>query len=216
MGDIVVDVTMSLVTEEGGDSNNIRSYSDAIDEEDEVSQSDYTEIDTRTADAVFKVTVDMVRHKLMGLKIRNSMCDLHKFTLNLGQKWSSGVGVWRFNMNFFTSLYYLADLLWSLALESIYEDGSESAITCINNEHHMNTEISAWSGKSCAVYTTVWQNWFCSGTEVNSFASSVPLQITMLPNLEILSAPSANIDGEFPRKWGDCPALKMEDLAIII
>nr|GEV71954.1 LRR receptor-like serine/threonine-protein kinase RPK2 [Tanacetum cinerariifolium] len=47
----------------------------------------------------------------------------------------------------------------------------------------------------------------------NSFASSVPLQITMLPNLEILWAPSANIDGEFPRKWGDCRALKMVNLA---
>ncbi|GJX53452.1 hypothetical protein Tco_0281821 [Tanacetum coccineum] len=96
-----------------------------------------------------------------------------------------------------------------LALKSIYEDGFESAITCINNEYHMNTEISAWPGKSCAVYTSVWQNWFCSGTEGNSFASSVPLQITMLPNLEIVWAPSANIDGEFPRKWGDCQALKM-------
>ncbi|GJU27541.1 LRR receptor-like serine/threonine-protein kinase RPK2 [Tanacetum coccineum] len=77
-----------------------------------------------------------------------------------------------------------------LALKSIYEDGFESAITCINNEYHMNTEISAWP-------------------EGNSFASSVPLQITMLPNLEIVWAPSANIDGEFPRKWGDCQALKM-------
>ncbi|GKB32514.1 LRR receptor-like serine/threonine-protein kinase RPK2 [Tanacetum coccineum] len=42
----------------------------------------------------------------------------------------------------------------------------------------------------------------------NSFTSSVPLQITMLPHLEILWAPSANIDGEFPRKWGNCGALK--------
>ncbi|GJQ98240.1 tRNA modification GTPase [Tanacetum coccineum] len=182
------------------------------------------------------------------------------------------------------------NLLWSLALKSIYEDGFESAITCINNEYHMNIEISAWSGKSCAVYTShlgclsavvkwviwcpliygyisKWVNWFCFDTiiqswfstllmkgiriegkitgshsflsrmdlhrlisslvqdweavkdtwmiswnftsnfcdheEGNSFASSVPLQITMFPNLEILWASSANIDGEFPRKWGD-------------
>lgn len=47
----------------------------------------------------------------------------------------------------------------------------------------------------------------------NSFASSVPLQITMLPNLEILWAPSANIVGGFPKKWGDCRALKMVNLA---
>lgn len=47
----------------------------------------------------------------------------------------------------------------------------------------------------------------------NSFASSVPLQITMLPNLEILWAPSANIVGGFPKKWSDCRALKMVNLA---
>nr|GEV85762.1 LRR receptor-like serine/threonine-protein kinase RPK2 [Tanacetum cinerariifolium] len=52
----------------------------------------------------------------------------------------------------------------------------------------------------------------CDHEEGNSFASSVPLQITMLPNLEILWAPSANIDGEFLRKWGDCQALKMVNL----
>ncbi|GJZ67358.1 reverse transcriptase zinc-binding domain-containing protein [Tanacetum coccineum] len=53
------------------------------------------------------------------------------------------------------------------ASKSIYEDGFESAITSINNEYLMNTEIFAWS-------------------EGNSFASSVPLKMAMLPNLEIL------------------------------
>ncbi|GKA59684.1 LRR receptor-like serine/threonine-protein kinase RPK2, partial [Tanacetum coccineum] len=174
----------------------------------------------------------------------------------------------------FKDLYYYNDLLWRLALKSIYEDGFEYAITSINNEYHMKIEISAWSGKSCAVYTSVkfcfeaiiqsWlsnlpmkgirkegeiagshsflsrmdlhklisslvQGWkavkdtwmiswsftsnFCDHEEGNSFASSFPLKIAMLPNLEILWAPSVNIDGEFPRKWGDCRALKMVNLA---
>ncbi|GJS91710.1 STRUBBELIG-receptor family 3-like protein isoform X1 [Tanacetum coccineum] len=260
----------------------------------------------------------MVRHKLMGLKIRNSM------------EVVKAARIWNLTLKAIIKdgeRIILNDLLWSLALKSLDEDGFESAITCINNEYHMNTEISAWSGKSCAVYTSVWQNWFCSGTgfwncnktfkfdtddsiiakhlgclcavikwviwcplmygyiskwvnwfcfdtiiqswfsnllmkgiriegeitgshsflsrmdlhrlisslvqdweavkdtwmiswnftsnfcdheEGNSFASSVPLQITMLPNLEILWAPSANINGEFPRKWGDCRALKWQ------
>lgn len=35
----------------------------------------------------------------------------------------------------------------------------------------------------------------------------------MVPNLEILCAPSENIDGQFPRKWGDWRAIKMVNLA---
>ncbi|KAL8267560.1 hypothetical protein R6Q59_004904 [Mikania micrantha] len=47
----------------------------------------------------------------------------------------------------------------------------------------------------------------------NSFASSFPLQITMLPNLKLLWAPNSNLAGQFPRKWGDCQTLKMVNLA---
>ncbi|MFS8032991.1 putative protein kinase RLK-Pelle-LRR-XV family [Helianthus anomalus] len=47
----------------------------------------------------------------------------------------------------------------------------------------------------------------------NSFASSLPLQITMLPNLKLIWAPNSNLDSEFPRKWGDCQTLTMVNLA---
>ncbi|KAI3812006.1 hypothetical protein L1987_16706 [Smallanthus sonchifolius] len=47
----------------------------------------------------------------------------------------------------------------------------------------------------------------------NFFASSLPLQITMLPNLKLIWAPNSNLDSEFPRKWGDCRTLRMVNLA---
>ncbi|KVH96193.1 LRR receptor-like serine/threonine-protein kinase RPK2 [Cynara cardunculus var. scolymus] len=47
----------------------------------------------------------------------------------------------------------------------------------------------------------------------NFFESSVPLQVAMLPNLKLIWAPNANLDGEFPRNWGDCQALRMVNLA---
>ncbi|KAK9052194.1 hypothetical protein SSX86_028822 [Deinandra increscens subsp. villosa] len=47
----------------------------------------------------------------------------------------------------------------------------------------------------------------------NSFVSSLPLQITMLPNLKLIWAPNSNLDSEFPRKWGDCQTLRMVNLA---
>ncbi|KAK1437698.1 hypothetical protein QVD17_03494 [Tagetes erecta] len=47
----------------------------------------------------------------------------------------------------------------------------------------------------------------------NFFTSSLPLQITMLPNLKLIWAPNSNLDSEFPRKWGDCQTLRMVNLA---
>ncbi|GJX11738.1 hypothetical protein Tco_0201597 [Tanacetum coccineum] len=154
--------SLSIRLQEGGDSNDIRSSYDAIDEEDKVFQSGTNvrlfQKEARTADAVFKVIVDMVRHKIMGLKIRNSMEVVKAARIwNLTLKAIIKDGE-RIILN---GVNTMAEV--DLALKSIYEDGFESAITCINNEYHMNTEIYAWSGKSCAVYTSVWHNWFCSG-----------------------------------------------------
>lgn len=47
----------------------------------------------------------------------------------------------------------------------------------------------------------------------NFFASSLPFQITMLPNLKLIWAPTSNLAGEFPRKWGECKTLRMVNLA---
>ncbi|GJW39771.1 tRNA modification GTPase MnmE [Tanacetum coccineum] len=112
--------------------------------------------EARTADAVFKFIVHMVRHKLMGLKIRNFM------------EVVKAARIWNLTLKAIIKdgeRIILNGVNMILALKSIYEDGFESAITCINNEYHINTEISAWSGKSWVVYTSVWQNWFCSGTD---------------------------------------------------
>lgn len=50
--------------------------------------------------------------------------------------------------------------------------------------------------------------------DLNSFEGfSVPEEITSLPDLRILWAPNANLEGRFPRKWGSCKWLKMVNLA---
>lgn len=48
----------------------------------------------------------------------------------------------------------------------------------------------------------------------NSFEGfSVPEEITSLPDLKILWAPNANLEGRFPRKWGSCKRLMIVNLA---
>ncbi|GKF48362.1 LRR receptor-like serine/threonine-protein kinase RPK2, partial [Tanacetum coccineum] len=92
--------------------------------------------------------------------------------------------------------------------------GSHSLLLRMDLHRLISSLVQDWE----AVKDTWMISWnftsnFCDHEEGNSFASSVPLQITMLPNLEILWAQSANIDGKFLRKWGNCRALKMVNLA---
>ncbi|XP_059310217.1 LRR receptor-like serine/threonine-protein kinase RPK2 [Lycium ferocissimum] len=49
--------------------------------------------------------------------------------------------------------------------------------------------------------------------ELNFFEGSIPSEITMLPKLEILWAPGANLRGHFPNDWGHCDSLKVVNLA---
>ncbi|XP_022155053.1 LRR receptor-like serine/threonine-protein kinase RPK2 [Momordica charantia] len=52
-----------------------------------------------------------------------------------------------------------------------------------------------------------------SNDSYNYFAGSIPEAITALPKLRILWAPSANLNGQFPSKWGKCENLEMINLA---
>lgn len=47
----------------------------------------------------------------------------------------------------------------------------------------------------------------------NSFEGSIPDEITSLPKLEILWAPSAGFVGRFPKNWGSCKSMMMVNLA---
>nr|XP_009795425.1 PREDICTED: LRR receptor-like serine/threonine-protein kinase RPK2 isoform X2 [Nicotiana sylvestris] len=49
--------------------------------------------------------------------------------------------------------------------------------------------------------------------ELNFFEGSIPSVITMLPKLEVLWAPGANLRGHFPNEWGHCDSLKVVNLA---
>ncbi|XP_059648749.1 LRR receptor-like serine/threonine-protein kinase RPK2 [Cornus florida] len=49
--------------------------------------------------------------------------------------------------------------------------------------------------------------------DYNSFQGSIPVEITMLPKLQIVWAPNANLEGKFPSNWGRCHSLEMVNLA---
>ncbi|KAI4352463.1 hypothetical protein L6164_006713 [Bauhinia variegata] len=49
--------------------------------------------------------------------------------------------------------------------------------------------------------------------ESNYFGGVMPEEITSLPNLRILWAPRANLEGSFPSSWGACDNLEMVNLA---
>ncbi|KAL2546626.1 LRR receptor-like serine/threonine-protein kinase RPK2 [Forsythia ovata] len=49
--------------------------------------------------------------------------------------------------------------------------------------------------------------------DYNFFEGSIPLEITTLPKLQIIWAPGANFEGNFPTNWGRCASLKMVNLA---
>ncbi|OIW16740.1 hypothetical protein TanjilG_14510 [Lupinus angustifolius] len=50
--------------------------------------------------------------------------------------------------------------------------------------------------------------------EYNFFEGPIPEEITSLPNLRILWAPRANLEGSFPSSWGACDKLEMLNLAL--
>lgn len=47
----------------------------------------------------------------------------------------------------------------------------------------------------------------------NHFEGSIPEEITTLPNLRIVWAPKASLEGKLPSNWGDCQNLEMVNLA---
>ncbi|KAI3784908.1 hypothetical protein L1987_44016 [Smallanthus sonchifolius] len=49
--------------------------------------------------------------------------------------------------------------------------------------------------------------------EFNYFEGTIPLEITTLPNLQLLWAPRTTLEGEFPDNWGACASLEMVNLA---
>ncbi|OIW05416.1 hypothetical protein TanjilG_23242 [Lupinus angustifolius] len=49
--------------------------------------------------------------------------------------------------------------------------------------------------------------------EYNYFEGPIPTEITSLPNLRVLWAPRANLEGNFPSSWGACDKLEMLNLA---
>ncbi|CAK9186208.1 unnamed protein product [Ilex paraguariensis] len=49
--------------------------------------------------------------------------------------------------------------------------------------------------------------------DYNFFEGSIPVEITMLPKLKIIWAPSANLEGKFPSNWGHCDSLEMVNFA---
>ncbi|GKB86905.1 hypothetical protein Tco_0959177 [Tanacetum coccineum] len=72
--------------------------------------------EARTADAVFKAIVDMVRHNLMGLKIRNSM-EVVK-----------------------------AARIWNLPLKAIIKDGKRIVLNCVNMDANCFNDLRRlWS-----------------------------------------------------------------------
>ncbi|KAA8532895.1 hypothetical protein F0562_032988 [Nyssa sinensis] len=52
-----------------------------------------------------------------------------------------------------------------------------------------------------------------SKDDYNFFQGSIPMEITMLPNLKVIWAPNANLEGKFPSNWGHCNSLEMVNLA---
>ncbi|XP_023770793.1 LRR receptor-like serine/threonine-protein kinase RPK2 [Lactuca sativa] len=49
--------------------------------------------------------------------------------------------------------------------------------------------------------------------EFNYFEGTIPSEITTLPNLKLLWAPRATLEGRFPDNWGTCGSLEMINLA---
>ncbi|VFQ58466.1 unnamed protein product [Cuscuta campestris] len=51
-----------------------------------------------------------------------------------------------------------------------------------------------------------------SGDEYNFYEGTVPDEITRLPSLQMIWAPRATMDGNFPRNWSACNSLEMVNL----
>nr|XP_043606122.1 LRR receptor-like serine/threonine-protein kinase RPK2 [Erigeron canadensis] len=82
----------------------------------------------------------------------------------------------------------------------------------IFDPHNM---LSSW--KSESTNQCSWYGVTCNSrgrvSELRISGGSIPSEVTMLPTLKLIWAPSSNLDGEFPKIWGKCRSLSMVNLA---